>query len=220
MVTENAPTLEEKTALIRVLLSLESQGPPAGVEMSVACRRFCCPLAYPTPYELHYSQLYRAACGSGLKNYCRKMHGTDRDLAAHCTVIRAAGMTVCGEDQGSVFGKVPRQDYTDSIWRDVSDAESEIVKKPVCVILNLCRTLAYLLNGIIGAQRDGSRWGLRNLPAEFTPVVRAALESYRSGVAFAAEPAQLRKFAVCLPAQIWKGEKREQRSAEIGRPLL
>ena len=74
-------------------------------------RRNCDPFVYPTPFELHFSNAHRESCKKDLFSYCRDMHGTDRDLAAHFTVIRKAGFALCGTDAASLFGEVPEEAY-------------------------------------------------------------------------------------------------------------
>lgn len=41
------------------------------------------------------------------------MHGVDRDLAAHITVVRQVGITLCGKNIREVFGEIPKADYLD-----------------------------------------------------------------------------------------------------------
>ena len=50
------------------------------------------------------------------------MNGVDYDLAAHITVIRQVGICLCGKPIAAVFEQVPRENYLDSICRDVQDA--------------------------------------------------------------------------------------------------
>ena len=65
--------------------------------MSVVLRHCCENFIYPTSYVLHYSNIYKKRCQTDLDAYCREMNGTDADLAAHFTVTRAVGITLCGE---------------------------------------------------------------------------------------------------------------------------
>ena len=106
------------------------------------------------------------------------MHGVDWDLAAHFTVIRARGRRLFGAPIEEVFAEVPMEDYMDSIWRDVADAKREIAKYPMYLILNLTRVLAYKEEGLVLSKKEGAEWAADKLPAEFLPLVRAALEEY------------------------------------------
>ena len=59
------------------------------------------------------------------------MRGEDKDLAAHFTIITHRGKCLCGASIKEAFADVPVQDYIDSIWNDVADAEEEITDNPM-----------------------------------------------------------------------------------------
>ena len=138
-------------------------------------------------------------------SYCREMHGTDRDLAAHFTVIRAVGVTLCGTDKAAVFGEVPGEQYLDSIRRDVLEAAGAIETAPVYAVLNLCRVLAYTRDGLVLSKEAGAGWGLKNLPGRFRPLVEQARACYAGGGGFAADAGRLRGFAAYMLARIAGG---------------
>lgn len=186
VVVQESPDLEQKEAFMRELLVLEPEAPPKGLEMSVLRKAVCSPFLYPTPFELHYSKVHREACRKDLVAYCRSMQGTDRDLAAHCTVLRAVGHTLYGKPKEEVFAAVPEEEYLDSIRRDVEHAEEDWEQNPVYCVLNLCRVLAYQQEGQVLSKEEGTLWGLQSLPEQFTPLLRAAGEAYR-GAAFSVE---------------------------------
>lgn len=195
VVVSRAPTLAEKEALLKVLLELDAYCLPKGIEMSVvledACRRF----TYPTPYELHFSNDHKEKCRMDLKQYCLSMQGTDKDLAAHFTVIRQVGITLCGRDIGDVFGEIPPQYYWDSIQNDIRHAVKDIDKNPVYIILNLCRVLAYRRDGLILSKEEGGKWGMRHLPAHYRPLVADAVGSYSGNTLFAVDKDMAHAFA-------------------------
>lgn len=180
-VAEQPLTQAEKEALIRVLLDLTPDAPPKGFEMSVVLREHCMPLRYPTPFELHFSNAHKARARHDLTAFCRDMHGADPDLAAHITVLHKVGITLLGEPIPSVFGRVPRACYLDSILGDVSGAAEDILENPVYVTLNLCRVLAYLTDGSVLSKEQGGQWGLQHLPEASHPLLRTALSAYRTG---------------------------------------
>lgn len=184
-VVEAPLTQGEKEALIRTLLELDGQAPPKGFEMSVVLRSDCRSFCHPMPFELHFSNAHRARAMAALPDYCRDMHGTDPDLAAHVTVLRARGEKLCGAEIGEIFGEVPRAAYVDSLMYDIASAEEDIADNPVYVALNLCRVLAYLKEGPVLSKQEGGAWGLAHLPEEYHPLLRAALAAY-SGAAFPA----------------------------------
>ena len=168
----------EKESLIRVLLDMTHDAPPKGFEMSVVLRKDCAPVVHPVPFELHFSNAHKARAEADLSAYCRDMHGTDPDLAAHFTVVRAVGQTLYGPPVTEVFGEVPRSAYVDSILYDVENAEADIADNPVYVTLNLCRVLAYLQCGLVLSKAQGGQWGLNHLPAAHHPLLRGALAAY------------------------------------------
>lgn len=202
VVVGREPNLREKSALVRTLLELA--GPPKGFEMSVVLERDCRLFPYPTPYCLHFSQAHLAACRLDLEGFCRSMHGTDPDLAAHFTVVRAVGIPLCGKPVAAVFGPVPWPDYIDSIRRDVQRAEQEITEHPVSVVLNLCRVLAAQRDGVVLSKEQGGAWGRRHLPPAYAPLVEDATRSYRAGAPFPAGAQTLQRFARYMTGQIFQ----------------
>ena len=191
----------DKEALIRVLLDLSPDAPPKGFEMSVVLEEHCRPFAYPTPFELHFSNAHKARAEADLPAYCREMHGEDPDLAAHVTVLRSVGITLAGAPIRQVFGEVPRECYLDSILADISGAAEEIVENPVYVTLNLCRVLAFLTDGAVLSKQQGGQWGLTHLPERVHPLLRNALEAYATGAPVTAT-AMLGDFAVDMLTRI------------------
>ena len=135
------------------------------------------------------------------------MNGTDRDLAAHFTVINACGIVLYGEEISRVFGPVPRADYLDSIQNDVGDACREIIRSPVYYTLNLCRVLAQVREGLVLSKQSGGEWGLRHLPEEYQTVIQAALESYQSGLAMEQSEENLLNFAEYIQSEMEKNKE-------------
>lgn len=195
-------TLEEKEELIQVLLDLQEAAPPKGLEMSVVLDKYCNPFVYPTPFELHFSNMHKESCRNNLKKYCQEMYGTDKDLAAHFTVILAVGRVLCGEDIPAVFGKVPRENYLDSIRSDIENAADEIRENPVYFILNLCRVLVFMEEDTVVSKEQGGKWALRKLPEIYRPVIKKALRNYFGSGAFRAEERELKEFAEYMLGEI------------------
>lgn len=200
----NAPmTQQEKEVIIASLLDLDAGAPPKGLEMSVVLDSVCAPFCYPTPFELHFSNAHKARCREDLSEYCRTMNGTDKDLAAHFTVIRHAGQVLWGQPIQKVFAEVPKAAYWDSIRFDILDAVDEITVQPIYYILNLCRVLACLQDDLILSKAQGGVWGMQNLP-EYQPLIKSALAAYQSLHPFHAEEPQLKAFAATMLAEINK----------------
>ncbi|MBQ9119232.1 MAG: DUF4111 domain-containing protein [Lachnospiraceae bacterium] len=195
VVVKEALSLEEKEALIRVLLKLDEYAPQKGFEMSVVLESVCQPFRYPTPYELHFSNFHKENFKADLTGYCQKLNGTDKDLAAHFTVTQKVGTVLCGKAIPEVFGEVPKEAYLDSLKEDIADAKESIAENPVYYVLNLCRVLAYVKDDVVLSKKQGGEWGIENLPSELVSVVRGALREYSENVAFEAEEKVLLKFA-------------------------
>lgn len=207
VVTRREPSASQKEKMVRKLLELDGAGlcPPKGFEMSAVLAEHCRDFVYPTPYTLHYSNAYSRQCREDLPGFCRRMRGTDRDLAAHFTVVRAVGFALCGEPVQAVFGPVPKECYLDSILGDAKDAQKGILQDPVYFILNLCRVLAYQKEGKVLSKKDGGLWGLTALPDRYRSVVEEALASYGGETPFDFAPDGLQDFSAYLLGEIFPG---------------
>lgn len=194
-------TLSQKEALIAKLLELDDYAPPKGLEMSVVLEQVCTSFRYPTPFELHFSNAHKSRCRENLAEYCRTMNGTDPDLAAHITVIHRVGYALYGKPIPEVFGPVPKEAYLDSILGDIADASEAITQQPVYCILNLCRVLAYLEEGLVLSKEQGGYWGISHLP-EHAALIRSALDTYTQSTDLPAEPPKLEAFAVSMLRKI------------------
>lgn len=146
---------EQKEALIQTLIRLNEYAPAKGFEMSVVLYNDCKTFIYPTPFLLHFSNAHIKRAGENLEQYCRTMNGTDKDLAAHFTVVRKVGIAVYGKPVSEVFGEVPAQYYFDSIKFDIENAENDIENDPVYIILNLCRVIAFIKEGLVLSKQQG-----------------------------------------------------------------
>ncbi len=170
----------QKMRLMEAFVHFNGQAPPKGLEISVVKREHCSPFHYPTPYELHFSPAHLQRFLEDPQDYVEKMKGEDIDLAAHFTVIRKYGIVLFGEKIEDVFAPVPEAAYLDSIYADIEHAAQDILKQPVYMILNLCRTLAFVREGLCLSKEEGGKWGLGHLPPEHTPLVLEAIACYGS----------------------------------------
>jgi Domain of unknown function (DUF4111) len=165
---------------------LEHSLSPAPIEISFLVQKDILPFRHPLPYDLHYSESWRA-------RYTRAVAGRtwqswndekkhDNDLAAHITVMRARGICLAGKPIQEVFPSVPPTIYAASILGDFNDANAERQHMSVYFTLNACRVLAYLREERIYSKDEGGAWGLRMLPPELHGVVAQALETYRGNL--------------------------------------
>ncbi len=171
-----------KRQYLEMVVSLNEKAPSKGIELSVVAESVCRPFIYPTPFELHFSIAHLEWYRSEPEGYIAKMKGTDKDLAAHFTIIYHRGKTLYGKEIAEVFSEVSREDYFDSIWNDIKDAKEDIMAQPVYVILNLCRVLAYGRDSLVLSKKEGGEWGLANVSAKYTGLISGALAEYQSGV--------------------------------------
>lgn len=205
VVTDENLTDKEKRQYMDMILELDADGPAKGIEMSIVTRDVCNPFVYPTPFILHYSRMHTGWYRRDPEGYIRKMNGTDKDLAAHITVIRGRGICLYGLPIHEMFGDVPENDYLDSILGDVSDAENEISDNPMYMILNLARVLGYLREQKILSKKEGGIWGLENLPEKYHPLIHSALDEYESGKETSYDSARAKEFANYMLGMIASG---------------
>lgn len=179
IVVVNADISDEvKRRYMDMVVELNAYAPKKGIEMSVVRKDVCKPFIYPTPFELHFSNTHLEWYQTNPSEYIDKMHGTDKDLAAHFNIICHRGKCLCGREIKDVFEEVRREFYFDSIWFDVEDAEKEIMENPTYIILNLCRVLAYKEDELILSKQEGGKWGLENVPEIYHPLIVQALNEY------------------------------------------
>jgi streptomycin 3"-adenylyltransferase len=181
VVTRRPMSLEIKHMLAETLLSRSGQ--PHPIEISFLRRDDMVPWQYPTPFDFHYSEMWRESfqcelTSGGWKSW-NDSQRYDPDLAAHITITNHRGLRLAGVTVKEVFPAVPRQDYLDSILGDVRDGLEHITGNPVYGILNACRTYAYLRHGYISSKEEGGVWALEALPESLRGVVMKALAIYR-----------------------------------------
>ncbi|KAK8843237.1 hypothetical protein M9Y10_025091 [Tritrichomonas musculus] len=211
VITNSIPTQKEKIMMVQKLIDLEPSCPKKGFEMSIVLEKYCKHFVYPTPYELHFSNTYLSNAKENIDQYCQRMQGTDKDLAAHFTVTKAIGITIYGENSHDIFtSEIPKADFLDSVILDIENAKEEMRTAIqnhdnatfVYITLNLCRVLAYVKDNAVISKEDGGNWGLSHLSNEYEPVISAALASYTSGLLKWADSELTEKFVQYMISQI------------------
>ena len=178
IVTDHPLSDSDKRKFMNMTVEFNAMGPAKGIEMSIVLKAVCKPFVYPTPYELHFSAGHLDWYKDDPDDYIRRMNGTDKDLAAHFTIINKRGKCLYGAQIEDVFAEVPSGDYMDSIWYDVEGAAEEITTYTMYLTLNLARVLAYQEEGLILSKKEGGEWALEHLPSEYRPLIRNALREY------------------------------------------
>lgn len=195
IVVVNKPLTEEiKLKLMNVTIELNKKAPSKGLEMSIVLKKYCTNFIYPTPFELHFSNMHLGWYNSDSKDYCKNMNGFDKDLAAHFTIIKNSGIVLYGLPINEVFAEVSKEDYLDSIKNDISEAKSEICENPMYIILNLCRVLAYVRNNLILSKEKGGEWGLYNLDKCYHKIINDALYSYNTNEIMKVDEEEAKRF--------------------------
>lgn len=174
-------TDKQKMTFMEDIVELNKLAPSKGIELSIVRKEYCQVFLYPTPFELHFSNMHLQWFKDNPIDYINKMQGTDKDLAAHFTIIKKYGIILYGEEIEDVFADVPRENYIDSIWYDIEGAKEEIIENPVYIILNLCRVVAYLKDNLITSKKNGGQWALHNLASEYQNIISSALQGYEYG---------------------------------------
>ncbi len=148
-----------------------------GLEASFVLEKDCVDFKYPTPYQLHFSEYHRKFYEEDMEGHLNRLQGTDKDLAAHFTVINNVGITWYGKNKELVFSPVPPEYYLDSIKFDIESASKDIHENPVYMILNLCRVYAYIQEGSVLSKADGGKWGAENIEV-FKNTIQKAYNKY------------------------------------------
>ena len=195
IVIKNNITDTQKLQFMNHVAELNKSAPEKGIELSIVKEEYCRKFLYPTPFELHFSNAHLQWFIDDPADYIHKMNGTDKDLAAHFTIIKKYGVVLYGEEINDVFADVPRKDYIDSIWYDVEGAGEDILEDPVYMILNLCRAAAFLKNDLILSKKQGGEWALQNLSARYRTLISKALQSYMLGTEMDLDRMEAQKFA-------------------------
>lgn len=202
LIVKNDIPNAEKMEFMNKVVELNEEAPAKGIELSIVKKEFCNPFVYPTPFELHFSAMHLNWFKAQPEDYIEKMQGTDKDLAAHFTIINKCGVVLFGEKINEVFGKVRKNDYIDSIWLDIEDAREDIVTDSMYITLNLCRVLAYLQEDLILSKKSGGEWGLSTLPQEFHALIQEALQSYETDREMIIHLETAKRFAEYMLSQI------------------
>ncbi len=202
IVVNKAVSYEIKRRYMDMIVEFNKDAPKKGIELSVVRRDVCKPFIYPTPFELHFSNAHLEWYNTNPIDYVNKMKGTDKDLAAHCTIIYYRGKCLYGEAIQDVFENVRAELYFDSILNDVEDAEKEIITNPTYMILNLCRVLAYKKDSLILSKQEGGSWGISNLPEIYQGLIAQALAEYSSDISMKWNEDVLYDYAIYMKKQI------------------
>ncbi len=195
LVIRDCITDTQKLQFMNYIVDANKIAPGKGIELSIVKQKYCKPFVYPTPFELHFSNAHKQWFADNPADYIQKMNGTDKDLAAHFKVIKSYGIVLYGAKIDEIFADVPRKDYIDSIWNDISGAKEEILENPVYIILNLCRVAAFLKNDLVLSKKQGGEWAVKHLASKYHALISNALQCYIDGADMEIDKREGREFA-------------------------
>lgn len=189
VVTKLTLSSRQKRELVRFLLERSSK--PFPIEISSLTLSQVENWSYPTPYDFHFSEFWRARYEAELRNetalYLNGEEKTDVDLAAHFTVTYHRGICLSGQPIQETFPIVPQNHYLASILEDYNECLEKIYENPVYCLLNLIRVYWYMKEGRICSKKEAGMWGRENLPKKFTILIEQVAEAYKSELVSAAD---------------------------------
>ena len=196
VVVKNDISKEIKRQYMDMVITLNRKAPLKGIELSIVKETVCKPFIYPTPFELHFSIAHLNWYLSNPEEYIEKMNGTDKDLAAHFTIVYHRGETLYGREIKSVFSEVSSEYYMDSLWADIQNAKEDIIENTMYITLNLCRVLAYKKERLILSKQEGGEWAVHYISnPEYKKIILFALEEYKTGNAISIDKRDVVRYA-------------------------
>lgn len=180
VVINNKINREKARRIADSVLELHDKIPiKKGIEFSIVLKEHLNPFRYPTPFEFHYSDFHRERYLTDHNYICGGFE--DKDLASQFLVAYQRGKTLYGKPLYEICEPIDSKYYVASIYHDVKDATQEIIGNSVYVVLNLCRVLYYLREGIVSSKKEGGEWGIKTLPQNYHMIIQKCLDKY-SGV--------------------------------------
>ena len=180
-----------------------------GLEMSMVLEKNVKNFVYPTPYEFHFGHDHLEKYENGIMD--GGQNGPDPDLAAHFVITKARGICLYGKPIGNLFPNIPKEYYFKSIAQDAEWSFDNLSQGPnhgmggvpPYAVLNYCRVLAFIEQGLITSKREGGEWGLENLPEKYKPLIQQALKEYaQSGSSQEVDLKLLKEFNIFAITQI------------------
>lgn len=178
---ERSSTPDERKRLARLCLDVSrptwDDETHCLLELDVVAVPALRPWRYPTPIDFHYSESFREAFERGDAKPWRVDESTD--VAAHLTVLNAAGSVLAGKPVADVFAAVPLADYRASIRVDRQWCLDHLDTHRLHVVLSLPRVWAGLETTGVHSKASAAEWALPRLPEKLRPVLEHAAAVYR-----------------------------------------
>ncbi|TMV46254.1 DUF4111 domain-containing protein [Paenibacillus mesophilus] len=167
---------------IAIAEEAETRPTVGNVELSVITADTARQVPKAMPYEVHYSTNWHEKIMNREVDYDGER--TDPDLLSHLTYVAKRGICLYGKPIREVFSTVEWLHFMESVLDDFTwiVEDDHIVETPFYGVLNICRVLQLTSEDgeNVYSKDEGGEWGLSHLPEQFHPIIRQALDMYRS----------------------------------------
>ena len=134
-------------------LAASDPTPAVGVEASVVVRSAAASPRAPWPFLVHVTNQPTDR---------KTVYGLDRDgdpdLVLHYAVLRQHGWNLVGPPSAETFGAVDRDAIVDQLTAELRWAAETATES--YAVLNACRALCFVTDGILCSKTQGGRWAL------------------------------------------------------------
>ena len=177
VVTDKGLDVEMKRTIMTFLLRISRMPSPLDVRFLVESQLF--PFQQPLPCDLHYSETQREQYLEELRNgtweHWNDHKQTDPALTIVLAVLQQQGICLYGKPIVEAFPTVPEEVVREAFVQQVQEALKHPLEDLISCVLNACRVLAYLENGVIISKDAGGAWGIAQLPEQYHPLIQQAL---------------------------------------------
>ncbi len=177
VVTGREMDLETKRASMSFLLHVSRMPCPLDIRFLVESSLF--PLQQPLPCALHYSETWREQYQEELRNgvwqHWNDAQQSDPALVVVLAVLHQQGICLFGKSIAAAFPVVPENVLQAALVKGVEEALKNPLQDLISCVLNACRVLAYLRDGMLRSKDAGGTWGLAHVPEQYHPLIQQAL---------------------------------------------
>jgi predicted nucleotidyltransferase len=177
VMTEQELDLETKRVIMSFLLRVSRMPCPLDTRFLVEASLF--PFQQPLPCALHYNETRREQYQEELRNGTWKHWNDalqyDPALVIVLAVLHQQGICLYGKPIAAAFPVVPEHILQAALVKDVQDALKDPLHDLISCVLNACRVLAYLNDGMLRSKDAGGTWGLAHVPEQYHALIQQAL---------------------------------------------
>ncbi len=168
-----------KRKLVELLLRISNMPRPLDVYVLAVQDLF--PFQPPLSFELHYDEQLRYTLQQEVRNENWRNDTThsDADLTIALAVLQRSGIVLMGKPIQETLPAIAEAIFREALIQSAQAAQAQLPQDPIAFILNACRTVAYLQDGIVLSKDDGGNWGLVYLPERYQGLIQQSLALYR-----------------------------------------